>query len=190
VSRRGLAETIAFHASVARELRDLLPTQLPPTRGARLASATAEAASAGVPEALARELALAEALADSCDIALVVEAAGMENLASAAKAYFDLAAHLGLAETLVRAEALALSDPYDLLAVTSAMSTIAAGQRALTLDLLRATNVQDPSLVRWVERRGAPVALARERLARIAEGELSVSRLTVAAAEVAQLAGS
>ena len=101
---RGLAETIAFHASVARELRDLLPTQLPPTRGARLASATAEAASAGVPEALARELALAEALADSCDIALVVEAAGMENLASAAKAYFDLTAHLGLAETLVRAK--------------------------------------------------------------------------------------
>ena len=70
------------------------------------------------------------------------------------------------------------------------MSTIAAGQRALTLDLLRATNVKDPSLARWLERRGAPVALARERLARIAEGELSVSRLTVAAAEVAQLAGS
>ena len=47
----------------------------------------------------ARELALAEALSDSCDIALVVEAAGMENLASAAKVYFDLTALLGLAET-------------------------------------------------------------------------------------------
>jgi glutamate dehydrogenase len=190
VSRRGLAETIAFHASVARELCEILPSLLPPPRAARLASATAEPVAAGVPERLARELALAEGLADSCDIALVIEAVGMENLPSAARAYFELAAYLGLAETRARAEALALSDPYDLLAATSALETIAAGQRTLTLDLLRSTNVKDPSLSRWLERRGPAIAQARERLARIAEGELSVSRLTVAAAEVAQLARS
>jgi NAD-specific glutamate dehydrogenase len=144
---------------------------LPPARAARLSAAAAATASAGVPESLARELALAEALADSCDIALVVEAVGMENLKTVAKTYFDLAGHLGLAETRSRAESLTLSDPYDLLAVTSAMSTIAAGLRALTLDLLLSTNVKDPSLARWLERRGVDVAVARERLARIAEGE-------------------
>ena len=114
----------------------------------------------------------------------------MDDLENAAKAYFDLAAHLGLAEGRSRAESLALSDPYDLLAVTRAMSSIAAGLRALTLDLLGSTGIKDPKLARWLERRGAPIAAARERLARIFEGEPTVSRLTVAAAEVAQLAKS
>src|SRR5690606_31071857 len=80
------------------------------------------------------------------------------------------------------ARALAPGDYYEGLALSRAMETIGAARRGIAAAALaRHGDAREP-VAAWLEAGGARVARARERLQALTEGgELTVSRLTVAA---------
>ena len=103
---------------------------------------------------------------------------------------FAAAEHLRIAELKARAANLKITDYYDRLAVGSAISTLDAAARGLTRDVLKSANGSKGDFASWAAANGQRLTQAKAALDEIAgSGEITVSRLTVAAAQVRDLAG-
>lgn len=181
--------TVDMHAQVFRTLLARLPGILSPRRRTEHDTAVASYMSAGVPGQLAENLAAHAALAEASDIALVGDAAATADVTAAARAVFAIGDHFELSKIKSKARSLNLSDPYDQMATARALATISAGHRDLAVDLLATTSRSEPDIRAWVANRADAVERSRDRLVALASsGETSVSRLTVAAAEISNLA--
>jgi glutamate dehydrogenase len=104
---------------------------------------------------------------------------------------FAAAEHLRIGELKARAGALKITDYYDRLAVNGAISTLDAAARGLTRDVLRDANGKAGDFAAWARSNAARLAPAKSALDEIVgTGEISVSRLTVAAGQVRELVGA
>ena len=146
-------------------------------------------ANSGIPNDLARRLVLLEMIGSVPALTKlatesrkpVVEVARVGNIA---------AEHLRTGELKSRANTLKLGDYYDRLAVSSALNTLDAAARGITRDVLTSHANGASDFSSWVQSNGQRFAQAKNSLDEIAgSGEISVSRLTVAAAQVRELAG-
>ncbi len=144
---------------------------------------------AGVPAGLAGRLAMLDVLG-SVPALTRLAAEARRPVAEVARVEFAAAEHLRIGELKARASTLKTADYYDRLAVNGALSTLDAAARGLTRDVLKAANGAAADFEGWAKSNSQRLAQAKAGLDEIAgAGEITVSRLTVAASRVRDLAG-
>ncbi|MBN9023762.1 MAG: NAD-glutamate dehydrogenase, partial [Rhizobiales bacterium] len=124
------------------------------------------------------------ALGAAPDIHLVAAATGAPH-EQAARVYFETASALRVARIGQLAESLPVSDQYDGLARDRAVEMLAVAQRRITIDVIGAGGVEA-----WLDSKGSGARQAIEMASAVADGgALTLSRLTVVASRLADVAG-
>ena len=183
-----VGERIAELRKARRFLEPKFAELLPDFMQARLAERVHEFHVAGAPEKLAAILAYFGHAEIVPDIDLVAQRANAD-LERAARTYLGITEAFRIARVEDAARAVSPVDYYDGLALSRANDMIGAARRGMAVSALcRHDKAEDP-VAAWIEAGGSRVARARERLQALTEGgDLSLSRLTVAAGMMADLA--
>ncbi|MFO1147121.1 MAG: NAD-glutamate dehydrogenase [Alsobacter sp.] len=170
-------------AQVEAALHQVLPRAAVEAAGRRAASLMAE----GVPEAVAVRFATLPQLGAAPDIVLVAQRTG-QPVEAVAATHYALGARFKLADIAAAARDVPLIDYYDRLALDRALATIETAHRALTIEAAQAAaGGQDP-VAAWSEKRGAEAERIVMAVEAIAGSGLTLSKLTVAASLLADLA--
>ncbi|NRG17144.1 NAD-glutamate dehydrogenase [Rhizobiales bacterium] len=135
----------------------------------------------GVPPQLADRIARLPGEAAIPDIVLISEESG-RDLEDVARTYFDVAGHFRLGAMDQQARSMDLRDYYDGLALDRARATLDIAQRRLTLDALEAGGLEN-----WLEANELRVKRTSRAAGEIMDGELTVSKFSVAASLFAEL---
>jgi glutamate dehydrogenase len=149
----------------------------------------ARLSTAGVPRALAGRLSMLELIGSVPALTRLAETS-RRPVTEVAGIGFAAAEHLRIGELKSRAAGLKISDYYDRLAVNGALATLDGAARGITRDVLKAANGAVGDFDSWAKANAQHLAQAKSGLDEIAgAGEITVSRLTVAASRVRELAG-
>jgi len=186
----GLEPVISRYRDGIARISDHLQAVLAADQAQRVKKVHADYITAGVPETLAGKLARLDTLADAPDIILAATE-GEHDLLEAARVYYRLSDYFRMDALRRVSEELAQSDYYDRLAVNTTMELAAVALRSLTLRILADTHGQPgpADFDAWLERSGAAVPRSREGiLALIEGGEPTLAKLTVAVAQLRDLA--
>ncbi len=186
----GLEPVISRYRDGIARISDHLQAVLPPSQTQRIEVAQAEYLTYGVPESLAGKLAKLAPLGDAPDIILAA-GEGEHDLLQTARVYYHLSAFFRMDALRRVAEELAQSDYYDRLAVNTTMELAAVALRALTLRILGEARARHatPDFDEWYEQTDAAVTRTRGGiLALIEGGEPTLAKLTVAVAQLRDLA--
>jgi glutamate dehydrogenase len=109
---------------------------------------------------------------------------------AAARAFFAVSEAFRIARIEEAAYAISPSDYYDQLALSRATDTIDAARRGIAVAALAGHGGAEDPVAAWLEAGGARVGAIRERLQALTEaGDISVSRLSVAAGLMSDLSG-
>ena len=142
---------------------------------------------AGAPEKLADRLALLEVGELVPDIALVAKTANADIVA-AAKAFFGVSEAFRIPRIEDAAHAITTADYYEGMALARASDTIGAARRGIAVAALSGFGTASDPVAAWLEAGGERIGRTRERLQALTEGgDISVSRLTVAAGLMSDL---
>ncbi len=180
-----LAATIAAHRAGADELTANLKTCATPEQLNSLAERQRSWEQLGASEAVASRVALLDLLAQAPAVTRLAHETG-RPIADAACIAFAAADYFRLDELKSKAAALQLHDYYDVLAVNGAIHTLERARRALSAEILRTSKTRD--FAAWLAEHGQRLARAKAALDEIAQtGDVTVSRLTVAASQVRDL---
>jgi glutamate dehydrogenase len=136
----------------------------------------------GVPSELAQRIAELPIMAHATDIALVANRSGT-TITNAAKAYFSVAGQFGLFGLMNEGRGIELSDPFERMALDRAQANLMRALRDLTTDALSAGSFET-----LLKLRGSSMLKVSQAISRLREGALSVSKLSVAAGLLADLA--
>jgi glutamate dehydrogenase len=185
-----LAERIAALTAARNVLEPKLLSLLPAYSRQRVEERSQELTTAGTPAGLAQRLALADPAALIPDIAATSRLAEADMLA-AAQAFFAAGEAFRIPRIEDAARSISVSDYYDQLALARAADTIGSARRGIAVAALSShRNASDP-VAAWLEAGGERVARIRERLQALTEGgDLTVSRLSVAAGLMSDLTGT
>lgn len=178
---QGLAGLVERHANGVAALRTMLASTLPASLAEGISRRAEELASQGVPEVTARRIAELSVLSYASDIVLVSERAGV-TVAQGAAAFFGVFATFALWPVIEQGRAIVLSDRFDRMALDRALANLMRAQRDLTADVLKT----EGGLADWAARPG--ITRTAEAVAELTQGTLTVSRLSVAAGLLADLA--
>ncbi|KQX34282.1 NAD-glutamate dehydrogenase [Devosia sp. Root436] len=178
---QGLAGLVERHAAGVAALKAMLGTALPASLAEGIARRVAELVGKGVPEALAQRIAELSVLSYASDIVLVSERSGVK-VAEGAAAFFGVFAAFALWPVIEQGREIVLSDRFDRMALDRALANLMRAQRDLTADVLKS----ESGLAGWTARPG--IARTAAAVAELTQGELTVSRLSVAAGLLADLA--
>jgi glutamate dehydrogenase len=183
-----LATTIATHRAGTMELAGVLETCATPQELATLSAATEHLVARGTPAELARRIASLDLIGQAPAITRLAHETG-RPLSEAARIAFAAGEYFRLDELKSKSAALPLRDYYDRLAVNGAIHALEAARRALSFEILRSAEGSD--FATWLRAHGQRFARAKASLDEMATtGEVTVSRLTVAASQVRDLAGA
>ncbi|MBJ6987364.1 NAD-glutamate dehydrogenase [Devosia sp. MC521] len=136
----------------------------------------------GVPSELAQRIAELPIMAHATDIALVANRSNT-SITKAAKAYFSVAGQFELFGLMAEGKAIELSDPFERIALDRAQANLMRALRDLTTDALAAGSFET-----LLALRGDSISKASQAISRLRESALSVSKLSVAAGLLADLA--
>lgn len=182
-----IGERIQTLRDAVVQLNPMLKDSQPSFLRDRMAVIATEIEGGGVPMDLARKLALLDALALVPDIVLVANTAGAD-LHRAAEAYFTVSETFRLGRMEAAAESISPSDYYDGLALARALDTIDMARRNITVAALAAQHGEHNPEAEWLDEKSERAARITERLtALIDSGDITVSRLTVAAGLMADM---
>jgi len=172
-----IAETGALYRAGVEALRqNHAPT---PDEQARIA----ELAGAGVPDDLARDMALLGALAAAPDVALLAGQSG-RDVTQVASLYFALGETLGLDRLRALAGRLLPPDHWDRLALRRLWEDLAAAQRAIADRLL----AEGGSVADWARAHADALERTRAFLATLeGSGDLGVAKLMLASSQIQSL---
>jgi len=179
----GLAPLVERYKAGVDELRQALPGMLPPLLKASVARKAEAFRAGGTPKALAERIAALSTLSFSTDIVFTAGRNGVSPVA-AAKAFFGVLELFDLGDILLRARDLVLADRFDRMALDRANANLWRALRDLSADVLAEGG--DPNAYR--ARRAEAVGRTAKAVADITQGELTVSRLSVAAGLLSDLA--
>ena len=207
---RGLAHSIASEArrtptlgaaitklgASYRALTENLRQSLTSARREALDARVAEWTARGAPTQLAERLAAAEALAEIADIAMTTSmtktgaARDEQHLPRVASVYFGIGDMLRLSDLKRRGRSAPAADRYDRLAIDSALASLADSHRRIAARVLEdAAGSAEEALARWYNHAASSITRAEAGLTEAADGgQVSVARLTVAAALARELA--
>ncbi|WP_425089358.1 NAD-glutamate dehydrogenase [Stappia sp.] len=175
------AQVVRFRSGIEA----LAPSLAEVVQDAMRAEVTAEAArlgEAGVPEELAQRIARLPLEAEVPDIVLVAEQSG-RALPEVASVFFKVAGHFRLGAMETKARDLRILDYYDGLALDRARATLAGAHRDVTRNALAAGGFET-----WLDENEARVMRTARAANEIMEGDLTVSKFSVAASLLAELA--
>ena len=191
--RRGLESIVAHYRTGIAAVQNALDAVLSkPALAAREARA-AELARGGVPDELARRLASLPALKAATDIVLVADRT-QTPVADVAATYFATEAFFQLDRITGAAGNIAVADYFDRLALDRALDSIGDAERRLTVAMVGNGQVRDglagaAAVENWVHTRRAQVDRIRVQINEIATSGLTLSKLSVAASLLGDLAG-
>lgn len=185
--RQGLEKIVAHYrdgiAQVAAALDDALSKEALAAREARLA----ELAKAGVPPELARRLASLPALKAAPDIVLVADRA-QKPVDEVTATYFAAEAFFQLDRVANAVPGIAVADYFDRLALDRALDSIGEAERRLTAAMVGNGHAGAGAVQEWLKPRQAEVERIRAAIHEIAGSGLTLSKLSVAASLLGDLA--
>ncbi|MEL6436796.1 MAG: NAD-glutamate dehydrogenase domain-containing protein, partial [Pseudomonadota bacterium] len=184
-----LAEAVGEVAKARKALASHLKKILPPYLVDWSADRVAEFSDAGLPKGQAEALAMLPINALIPDLVAVSRQCGAEVL-PAAKAFFEVTHTFKIGRLEHQAYGLDTSDYFDGLAQQRALDTIHAARRTLTSAALSAAAGNHAQAVtQWANANSVRIKRVQDRIADLTEaGELTASRLTVAAGLLSDLA--
>jgi glutamate dehydrogenase len=141
----------------------------------------------GVPETLAGRIAALPDIAAAPDIVLVSRRSN-RSVEEVARAHFALDDMLHMAELSASAGGIPVSDHYDRLARDRAVDTVATAHRRLTAEVVAREEPGEAALAAWTAARSGEVDRIRRAVDAITSSGLTVSKLTVAANLLGDLA--
>ena len=178
----GVDGLVARHREGVRSLRGVVDRLPPAGPRAEPDARSREFEAAGVPAELARRIGELPLIGHASDIVLVSERCGVA-FETAAQAYFGVAGLFDLFRIIADGRGLVLEDRFERMALDRALANVMRALRDLTADALAAGSAQD-----WQDRAGAGIARTVAAVKELTEGGLTVSRLSVAAGLLADLA--
>jgi len=182
--KRGLETIIAhYHAGIA-QVTAALDTAL--SKHA-LAALEAELVKAGVPQVLARRIASFGALKAAPDIVLVADQA-KKPVAEVTATYFANEAFFQLDRVISAVPGIVVADYFDRLALDRALDSIGDAERRLTAAMVGNGMAGAGAVEEWIKPRRSEVERIRVAIHEIAGSGLTLSKLSVAASLLGDLA--
>jgi glutamate dehydrogenase len=184
---QGLESVVAHYrdgiGQVSAALESVLSKSAAATRDAR----AAEFAEAGVPAVMARRIANLSALRAATDIVLVADRSG-KPVTEVAATFFATEAFFQIDRVAHAASRIAVADYFDRLALDRALDTIGDAERRLTAAMVGNGMAGAGAVEEWVKPRKAEVERIRTAIHDIAGSGLTLSKLSVAASLLGDLA--
>jgi glutamate dehydrogenase len=185
---RGLQETVAHFGKGIAEVERALDAALSEDATAARSTRVADLRAAGVPEALARQVAGLPALSVAPDIILVADRTS-KSVAEVTQTYFAARDFFRLDRIANAAREISVSDHFDRLALDRARDRLGEAMRQLTGEMLDGGSPGAPAVQAWVTSHGHDVERIRTAVHDIAASGLTLSKLSVAASLLGDLAG-
>src|SRR3954469_12952711 len=184
---KGLADVVEHYRAGIELIVGALYGVLPEDVERALAARTAELEKAGVPEELARRLANLRALAAAPDIISVADRTD-KAVQDVAATYYAAGAFFQLDRISNAARSIQVTDYFARLALDRALDSIGESERRLTAEMV-GDGVTGPEAVEaWVSPRASEVERIRAAVHGIASSGLTISKLSVAASLLGDLA--
>ncbi len=184
---QGLEKIVAHYkegiAQVEAALDQALPKPAVAARNARVAVLT----DAGVPDALALRIANLRALKAAPDIVLVADRA-KRAVAEVTATYFATEAYFQLDRVAGAVPGIVVADYFDRLALDRALDSIGDAERRLTAAMVGNGATGTGAVDEWVKPRKTEVERIRSAIYEIAGSGLTLSKLSVAASLLGDLA--
>jgi glutamate dehydrogenase len=185
--KQGLEKIVAHHrdgiAEVEAALNGALSKQAAGGRDHRVDDLTR----AGVPDALARKIASLPLLKAAPDIIMVADRA-KKKIAEVTATYFATEAFFQLDRVAAAVPGIVVSDYFDRLALDRALDSIGDAERRLTSAMVGQGVAGADAVEAWVKPRRAEVERIRAAIHEIAGSGLTLSKLSVAASLLGDLA--
>ena len=183
----GLDTVVDHYRAGIRTVAGALEAILPADDLSRRAQRIAELRTAGVPDDLARRLADLGALAAGPDIVLIADRSG-KDVADVAATYFAAGAYFRLDRVVAAARVIKTTDYFDRLALDRALDSIGEAERRLTAEMMASGGAGAEAVTAWVGTRGEEIERVRLAVHEIAASGLTLSKLSVAASMLGDLA--
>jgi glutamate dehydrogenase len=141
----------------------------------------------GVPERLAKRIASLPALTVAPDIVLVADKCG-RDMADVARTFLAVVRYFRLERVVEAARQIEATDYFDRLALDRARDSLGRAARQLTVEVLKGGTGTE-AMDEWVKPRAVEVERIRKSMHEIADTGLTISKLSVAASLLGDLAG-
>jgi glutamate dehydrogenase len=185
--RQGLGGIVDHYrikiATVSGGLDQYLPQEAQRVRDAAVLKMTSE----GVPEPVARNVANLPALGSATDIVLIADRTG-HRVGEVAAVYFAAESYFQLNRIVAAARDIKLVDYFDRLAFDRGFDAMGDALRRLVAEMIAAGGSGAEAVTAFVERKGRNVDRVREAVHEMVTSGLSLSKLTVAASLLGDLA--
>jgi glutamate dehydrogenase len=183
-----LGDLVLTYAQGVTDVAGLIATLVPPTVEKTVAARVDSFGAGGAPPGIGRRVAELSALSFATDIALVAERT-KSPVAQAATAFFGVLDIFGLASVIETGNHIVLADRFDRMALDRALANLMRAQRDLTVDVLAAGHGDIAArLDAWKQARPDAVDRVAAAVAGLVKGDMTVSRLSVAAGLLSDLA--
>jgi glutamate dehydrogenase len=183
-----LGDLVLTYAQGVTDVAGLIGSLVPRAVEQTIAARAANFAAGGAPSGIARRIAELSALSFATDIALVAERT-KAPVATAAGAFFGVLDAFGLPDIVEKGSHIVLSDRFDRMALDRALANLMRAQRDLTVDVIGfGKGDVGTRLAAWRAARPEAVDRVTSAVAGLTEGEMTVSRLSVAAGLLSDLA--
>jgi glutamate dehydrogenase len=186
-TEHGLDEVVGRYRDGIAEVTDALAEILPARAAQQLSGRRAALVGEGVPVPLAERLAALPDSAAAPDIVVVARRAD-RSILDVARIHFALDDMLRISDLASSAQTAPIGDHYDRLARDRAVDTVAMAHRRLTAEVVgRAESGVDP-LAAWAAARAQEIERIHGAIDAIVRSGLTISKLTVAASLLGDLA--
>jgi len=184
---KGLAGVVEHYRDGITALTNALDKALPTGAAAAREARRAELIQDGVPEALARRIGDIPEIAAAPDVVLIADRT-KKPIAAIVATYFAAEAYFRVDRVVTAARGIVVSDYFDRLALDRALDTIGDAERRLTAAMVETGAIGEAAVEAWVKPRQAEVERIRAAIHQIAGSGLTLSKLTVTASLLGDLA--
>lgn len=186
----GLSDMVANYRDGIAKIRTALPDLASPFLAQSVATQEKAFEAGGTPPDLARRIAALSVLSLAPDAVLVAQKTGADVL-DAARAMFALIETFKLGRLTEQGAAIDAADRFDRMALDRAIANLLRSLRDLAADVLAASDgpIRD-RLTAWKSPRATAISRTAATVTELIEGELTISRLSVAAGLLSDLAKS
>jgi glutamate dehydrogenase len=185
-----LGDLVLRYAEGVTDVTGLLSSLLPPSVEKTIAAHAESFTAGGAPSGIARRISELGALGFATDIAQVAERT-KSPVAAAAGAFFGVLDLFGLASVIASGNRIVLADRFERMALDRALANLLRAQRDLTVDVLGFGRGEiGTRLAAWRQARPDAIDRVAASVESLTRGEMTVSRLSVAAGLLADLARS
>jgi glutamate dehydrogenase len=184
---QSLDAVVGTYRTGIKEVEDVLGEALSPAARGAWDSRTRSLVAQSTPEPLARRLTALQDLVAAPDIVLAAQKTG-RGVLDIARTHFGIEALFQLGTLIGAAREITVSDYFDRLALDRAIDGIAAAHRNLTAEAVAQDTSGHDAVAAWSRKRAGDIARIRGAVDGIMASGLTLSKVTVAASLLGDLA--